>query len=105
MSCWTRRAFAAEGLAGGFGKASVCSEGAQADPSCASSHMKKAPSRGDTLQGWSIPVPSKGLGLGQLRHGETKGPAMVETRVDFLVLIPPLKTRGRFIPTEQTGSS
>ena len=67
--------------------------------------MKEAPSRGDLLQGWSIPVPGKGLGLGKLRHGETKGPVMIEARVDFSALIPPLKTREYFIPTEQTRSA
>lgn len=67
--------------------------------------MKEAPSRGDLLQGWSVPVPSKGLGLGKPRHGETKGPVMVEARVDFSALIPPLKASKYFIPTEQTGSA
>lgn len=47
------------------------------------------------------PSPGVWMGLGKLRHGETRGPAITEARVGFLVLIPPLKTSKYLIPTEQ----
>lgn len=92
------------GLVRGFGGASAWGEGAHADPSSISSYMKEAPSCGDLLQGWLIPVPGKELGLGKLRHGETKEP---DGRVQsgLSVLIPLLKTSEHFIPTEETRTS